>query len=510
MIKRRFASSAFATMLNLIIQFSISFFLTSYIVETLGEEEYGFFSLANNIVNYALIITSALNSMSARFIGYELHNGRTDKALKYYASVLFGNIIFSVLLIIPALLGVIYLQHLINIPANIVREVKLLFLIVFVSLCCNLIFAVFGGVYTIKNRMDVLGVINICANVTKALVLVAMYWLLKPSIIYMGIATLVAALVLGLGNLINKKRYCPELKFSIKNVNGASVKEILVSGIWNSLNQLSITLLHGLDLLLANLMVSSVAMGVLSVANTLPGVITTCISALAALYMPKFLEYFSHDDYGALLKEAKNSIRFMTVISCIPIGFLIAFGQPFFRLWTPSTDTQMVYNLSLLVILPQFSGGAINSFNYLYTAANKVKWQAIVLLLTGLINVSLVFILLQCSSLGVYAIAGVSAIMGLVRNYVFNAPYAAHCIKQPWYIFYMDMVKSLIALGLTVGLGFWVQEFFAVNSWLELLVYGAVSIGVGAIINILLVLSKEQKKELRQKIKGVFHRSNGD
>ena len=43
MIKRRFASSAFATMLNLIIQFSISFFLTSYIVETLGEEEYGFF-----------------------------------------------------------------------------------------------------------------------------------------------------------------------------------------------------------------------------------------------------------------------------------------------------------------------------------------------------------------------------------------------------------------------------------------------------------------------------------
>ena len=366
MPKRIFAASTATTMLNLIVQFSISFFLTSYIVEVLGEEEYGFFTLANNIVNYALIITTALNSMSSRFIGYELHNGRKENALKYYSSVFCGNVVFSLLLIIPAIIGVVYLQYLINIPAEIVGQVKLLFIVVFLTLCCNLIFAVFGGIYTIKNRLDVLGIVNICSNVTKAVVLVLLYWLLKPSILYMGIAALVAALVVGLFNYTNKNRYCPELKFDFKDVNFKSIKTIVLSGIWNSLNQLSTTLLHGFDLLLANLFVSSVAMGVLSVANTLPGMVSVCVSALAALYMPKFLEYFSHEDYDSLLKEAKNSVRFMTVISCVPMGFLIAFGKPFFDLWTPSTDTTMAYILSLFVILPQFSGGAINSFNYLY------------------------------------------------------------------------------------------------------------------------------------------------
>ena len=102
MPKRIFAASTATTMLNLIVQFSISFFLTSYIVEVLGEEEYGFFTLANNIVNYALIITTALNSMSSRFIGYELHNGRKENARKYYSSVLCGDVVFSLLLIISS------------------------------------------------------------------------------------------------------------------------------------------------------------------------------------------------------------------------------------------------------------------------------------------------------------------------------------------------------------------------------------------------------------------------
>ncbi len=504
MSNKNFASSAITTMINLIIQFSISFFLTSYIVETLGGEEYGFFSLANNIVNYALIVTSALNSMSARFIGVELHKGRTDNALKYYSSVLFGNVIFSAILILPALFGIIYLQYLINIPTDMVNTVKLLFLIVFLTFCINLTFAVFGGVYTIKNRMDVLGIVNICSNVVKAILLVLMYLLLKPSILYMGIATLVAAVVVGLGGWFNKKKFCPELKFSFKDVKFNNVKEIISSGIWNSINQLSITLLHGLDLLLANLLVSEVAMGVLSIANTLPGVITACISALSALYMPKYLEGFANSDYTSLLKESKNSVRFMTVITCIPLGFLIAFGSAFFRLWTPSTDNTMVYLLSLLVILPQFSGGAINSFNYLYTAANKVKWQAIVLLIAGVLNTSIVCLLLNVTSLGVYAIAGVSAVMGFVRNYAFNAPYAAHCIKQPWYVFYFDMLKSIFALGITVGIGFLAQQIFTVNSWFSLILVGGFSIGIGAIINIFIVLSKEQKKVLFDKVKQVL------
>ena len=50
------------------VSMGINFFLSPYIVKTVGTEAYGFVQLANNFINYFSILTIALNSMSSRFI----------------------------------------------------------------------------------------------------------------------------------------------------------------------------------------------------------------------------------------------------------------------------------------------------------------------------------------------------------------------------------------------------------------------------------------------------------
>lgn len=496
MRQKQFAFNTIATMMNLMIQFSLSFFLTSYLVSTVGTSAYGFYTMANTVVNYALIVTNALNSMSARFIGFEIHNGDMKEAKRFYSSVFAGDLIFALIILVPSCFAIYNLQNLINIPAELMYEVKILFFIVFLNMCCNVVCAVFGCVYTIKNRLDILANLTIISNVIKATILIVLYSVYEASVVYLGIATLMATIVVTIGNMFFTKKMLPDLKLSAGLVKISSIKEIVLSGIWNSFNQLSVTLLNGLDLLIANLMVSAEAMGVLSIANTIPGVISTCISSLANLFTPKFLEYYSHGENNKLLNEVKNSIRFMTVISCMPISFLMAFGIPFFRLWTPNTDIEMVYGLSLLVLLPQFSGGCINSMNYLYTVTNKVKWQAIVLFVSGVSNVVIVFTLLKTTALGVYAIAGVSAVVGFIRNFCFNAPYAAHCIKQPKYIFWPDMLRSILSLLFCTIFGFVVNYVIYLDTWLKLIIYGGASTVVSGIIVAFMILTKEQKKNV--------------
>ena len=83
--RRQFAVNTIATSLNLVIQFGINFFLTSYLVRTVGSTTFGFWGLANSIVNYALIITTALNSMAARYIGIDYHRGNMRKASGYFS-----------------------------------------------------------------------------------------------------------------------------------------------------------------------------------------------------------------------------------------------------------------------------------------------------------------------------------------------------------------------------------------------------------------------------------------
>ena len=70
------------TIFVLLINTVINFGLSSYIVEKIGEEAYGFISLATNFVSYATIFTTALNSMCSRFITIDIHQNNKDSANK--------------------------------------------------------------------------------------------------------------------------------------------------------------------------------------------------------------------------------------------------------------------------------------------------------------------------------------------------------------------------------------------------------------------------------------------
>lgn len=508
MQNKQFVINTITTAVNLVIHFAISFFLTSYLVNAVGSTAYGFYGMANNVVNYALIVTNALNSLSARFIGIGVHNKDYKSAKMYYSSVFAGDLVFALIILLPSCFAIYNLEHLIHIPPELMLEVKLLFVIVFLNMCVNIVFSAFGCVYTIKNRLDVTAMLQLSSNIVKAIILIALYVILKPSIVYLGIATFVGAIIIASGNLFFTRKYMPEIKLDIHFASLKGIKELVSSGIWSSLNQLSLTLLNGLDLLVANLLISAEAMGILSIAGTIPGVISTFISSLSNMFTPKYLELYSHGDYPSLLKEVKNSIRFMTVVSVMPISFLIAFGIPFFKLWTPNTDIKMLYILSILIVLPSFSSGAINSVNYLYTVTNKIKWPAVILLITGISNVSIVFVCLKFTALGVYAIAGVSAVIGFVRNYCFNAPYAAFCIKKPIYTFWPDMLKSLICLAFAVAVGTVVNGLFKIDTWIKLILIGGVCTAFTGFIVAMAVLSKEQKHFVISKIKGVIQNGN--
>lgn len=500
----QFASNTFFTAVNLIVQLSISFFLTSYLVNTVGETEYGFFTMANNIVNYALIVTNALNSLAARFIGVGIHGGDEERAKKVFSSVFAGDLVFTTFILAPSSWAIFHIESFINIPPDLVKEVRLLFVFVFLNMCLNVVFAVFGSVYTIYNRLDIAGALQAVSNVIKAVLLICLYITFDASIIYLGLATFIATAVVVLGNVFFTYKYMPKNILSLSQVNGLTIKEIMFSGIWNSINQLSVTLLSGLSLLIANLAVSAKAMGYLSLANTLPGVISMCISALSNLFTPIYLKLFAVSDFDGLYQEVKKSVKFMTIISAIPIGFLISFGINFFELWTPNTNIQIVHTLSILVILPSFTGGAISSMNYLYTVANRVKFQALVLLFTGVVNVIVVFILLNTTELGVYAIAGVSAILGFIRNFLFNAPYAAICINKPYYSFWPDMAKSVISLIIVSLLGFVICSISNPSNWIALISCAFIYAVMSLIVLLLLLFNKNELLSFIKNAKRVF------
>ena len=71
---------------TMIIQLMVSFFLSPFIVENIGEAANGFTQLANNIVSYATLISLAFNSMASRFISVNFHKGNNEKVKRYFTA----------------------------------------------------------------------------------------------------------------------------------------------------------------------------------------------------------------------------------------------------------------------------------------------------------------------------------------------------------------------------------------------------------------------------------------
>lgn len=76
------------------------------------------------------------------------------------------------------------------------------------------------------------------------------------------------------------------------------------------------------------------------------------------------------------------------------------------------------------------------SLNNVFLITNRLKVNSIFWLIISFTNVLLVFIYLNTTSLGIYAVAGVSKVTGILGNLIFVPLYACKCLKIKWNTFY--------------------------------------------------------------------------
>lgn len=141
-----------ATALAFSISIGINFFLTPYIVGAVGVAAYGFVALANDFIAYVSIVALALNSMAGRFITIAMHQGDNLAAREYYASTIGANALLAAIIFMLALPFIYVLDLFLNIPAELLTDVRALFALTLVNFLINMVLAVVGVAYIIENR----------------------------------------------------------------------------------------------------------------------------------------------------------------------------------------------------------------------------------------------------------------------------------------------------------------------------------------------------------------------
>lgn len=478
----------------------INFFLTPYIVGNVGSEAYAFVSLANNFTGYAQILVVALNSMAGRFITIAYHQGKIDDMNKYFSSVIAGNVIMSAALLIPAVLCVAFLDKLINISPEIVPDIKILFAFMFLAFFVTLINSAYATATFAANRKDIEAKINIGSYVLKALALVLVFSIWSPRVCYIGAANLINVIYILGANYRCSKKLVPGMDFRLKFVDKRKLLDLIKSGIWNSVGRLSAVLSEGLDLLITNLFISPAAMGVLAVAKVLPGVIMTMISTVAGVFGPNYTIAFARRDKEELVRNVRQSIIILSVISNICLVVLISAGTDFFKLWVPGENAGLLQLLSVITAAGFSISGGVQCMFTIYTVTNKVSANAVASVICSVLNIIIVFILLKTTKLGIIAVAGVSTAITIVRNLCFSIPYAAKCINVKWRTFFAPILINVFSLILCSVLCTVFKRVFVIDSWVSLIVFCAAAAVFTAVVNTLISTNKEEKKLIMDKV----------
>lgn len=478
-----------------------SFIVTPHIIKYVNIEAYGIIGLANNFTNYITIITAALNSMASRFIIIELHKSNYIKANKYFNSVLMANTIISLILLIPSILFITRLELFLNFSNNLINDAKWTFLIIFINFIFGLITSVFSIVYYAKNILYVGSLRNLESNFLRVGFIFLLFLIFGIKIQYVSIATLLSAIYTIAFNYYYTRKLIPELKINICNLDIKCIFNLINSGIWNSIGRLSQILLDGLDLVITNIFISASITGSISITKTFTTLMITFLSLISDGFMPKFLKDFTNNDSSnEFVKSIILSMRYLGFVFNIMCAGLIVYCKDLYHLWVPTENSSFLTSLTLLGLGPIIISGSIYSLFNVFTVTNKVKQNSLIMLITGVFSTLTVFILLNTTSLGVYAIVGVSSFYGILRNLFFTPIYAAKCIGVKSWVFYRQILRNLFSLLILVILFSCIRANFLIDNWGSFI--GVISISglIAIFFNFLLVFTKEEKKALSSKV----------
>ena len=485
------AFNTIAYMISYASTLAISLILTPYLVNTFGAEAYSFYSIANSMTAYAMIICNALNIIACRYIVIQIKREQYSLANDYYKTVFVANLVIILVLIVPMILCVAFLDNIIDIPEILVNDVKVLFAFIFASVVINVFASLYSIATVAKNRMDLRAYRETSGALLKLFLFIAIFYLFKPNIFYVGIVTFLVAVFHAFVQMIYTRYLLPNISIKEGALHFKYIKELLIESFWTTLNNLGNNLLAGLTIVIINILYGASEASYVSIVHTPIGLLNGVISALVVALYPKLLGSFTnhHDSW----EKMTNSLqKVVAVFSNTTVAGIALLGIEFYKLWVPSVDSSYLQIVTLIQILSIFIIGNIQ----LYTNVNVItlhqKFPALFLLLTSLLNIFGMVFVKQILHLSMLWAILFNVFITAIYYLVFLPIYS--CKTNNWKLrtVYCSILKSGIAVLLCLVIGKVINNNLLFDeTWVHLIIKILIFGSLFLIINTVVVLDDQ-------------------
>lgn len=363
---------------------------TPWMIDRIGRENYGLYTLATTLITL-FIMDFGMSAAVSRFVS--LYNAKGDQkgandfmGLVYKLYIVLDIIIFIALFITYFFIEKIYK----NLSPDEITVLKRLFIIVVIYSIVQFPFMNLNGILTAYEKFIQLKACDLFHKIVVILTVVAA--------LFMGAgveALVLANAVSGILTILLKLfiiRRKTALRANFRFFDKGLLKSIFGFSVWTTVSSLTQRLIFNItpSIIAAVSVTGSVGAALFGLASTIEGYVYTFATAINGMFMPRISKIIvngkKEDELLPLMVKIGRIQIFITGI--MTFGF-IALGRSFvIDIWHKQ-DFSQSYICAVLLIIPSLFYLPMQIANTTLIVVNKVKLQAIVFTIMGVLNVAL-------------------------------------------------------------------------------------------------------------------------
>jgi len=402
MLNRRILENIFSGWANIIVTVAIAFFVSPFIVTTLGKELYGVWILIISITGYFSVLDFGVNTAIVRYISSSAAQSDHDKARTVYStSMAIFSCISVAILLLSFVLGYYFQDFfkLYSIPRTYLYAV---FMLSALDLACSLLFSVFSGSLAGLQEFKFINGSSILCNILKSILLVV---LLKVgySLLALALLQLIFSCIKALSQYIKIRNNYSFMLFSNQAISRKTLAIIYDYSVYSFIIAVALKVLFYTDSVVIGAFVSVSDIVFYAIPATLIDYLEKFIWAIVAVLVPVISAREATGNNSENARFYVIGTRYILLIIMPIMISIYFFGQDFIRIWM-GTEIGEGSGLVLKLLLIGFGF----SFSQLLAGGilkgtSKHKFLAYILIAEAVVNLGMSILLAKP-----YGIAGVA------------------------------------------------------------------------------------------------------
>lgn len=484
---------------------------TPWMIRQIGESDYGLYTLANSLITFFLV-DFGLSSATGRFISKYIAEGKQAEAegflgVVYKLYLAIDAVIFTLLLLLFFSLDSIY----VNLTPVELEKFKIVYAIAGLYAVINFPFVNLNGILLANEKFIHQKFADILSRfLTIGLTVISL-------LCNLGLYSLVAVhAIAGLITVLYKYlaiRKTTETKINFHYKNRALYRQIFSFSLWSTVTMLAQRLIFNITPTVLGITVTAAtsAIAAFGIVTTLEQYTYLFSMAIKGMFMPRIARIYAAEDSEKNIMPLMIGVgRFQFAVGGLIVAGFAVIGEEFLSYWIGSSfSPEQIRNAYLGFLLVTVPGLFFNSLQIAHTALivqNKVKLEALVTAVTGLVNIALTFFLsttfgMVGACLSIFVAYTIRALLfHLVHHRVMGFDMALFFKRC-----YLNMAPPILLAGI---LGLILDHFLRSDTLLFLALKGGFVCLIYAVGVWLFSLSKaEQEKVLQLFSQKLFHKA---